>query len=146
MKDVTMTEEQLSDWGESLGRQFKGGECVELVGDVGAGKTTLTKAFARGMGINDEVQSPTFTLSRIYETPKLALHHYDFYRLSEPGVMSYEVAESLQDPKAVTVIEWAQTVASVLPRERIIITLKYTPDGTARIVTVSGPEEYTGAK
>ena len=139
-----MTEQELASWGEALGRRLKGGECIELIGDVGAGKTTLTKSIAKGMGIDEEVQSPTFTLSRIYDTPKLSLHHYDFYRLNEPGVMSYELSESLDDPRAVTVIEWAETVAAVLPEKRLIITLRYTPDGSARVVSASGDTSYTG--
>jgi len=137
-----MNEDELAVWGRGLGASFRGGECLELIGDVGAGKTTLTKAVAVGMGVDEDVQSPTFTLSRIYDTPTLSLHHYDFYRLSEAGVMSYELAESLADPKAVTVIEWAETVASVLPDERIIIRLAYTPDGMARVVSSSVPERY----
>lgn len=136
-----MKEADLKSWGERLGSMMRGGECLELIGDVGAGKTTLTKGIARGMGIDEDVQSPTFTLSRIYETPQLSLHHYDFYRLNEPGVMSYELAESLADPKAVTVIEWAETVEEVLPKDRIVITLRYTPDGEARIVSLDVPEE-----
>jgi tRNA threonylcarbamoyladenosine biosynthesis protein TsaE len=136
-----MSEQELKAWGESLGASFRGGEALELIGDVGAGKTTLTKGIAKGMGIDEDVQSPTFTLSRIYETDNLSLHHYDFYRLSEPGVMSYELAESLADPRAVTVIEWAETVEDVLPKDRIVITLRYTPDGNARIVTAEVPDE-----
>jgi tRNA threonylcarbamoyladenosine biosynthesis protein TsaE len=142
MKDTTMNETALKTWGKQLGSQFRGGECIELIGDVGAGKTTLTKGIALGMGINDEVQSPTFTLSRIYETDKLDLHHYDFYRLTEAGVMGYELAESLSDPRAVTVIEWAETVSDVLPEERIVITLRYTPDGEDRVVTCRVPKGY----
>lgn len=142
MKTRTMNETELRTWAERLGASLGGGECLELVGDVGAGKTTFTKGLAKGMGIEEDVQSPTFTLSRIYETPSLALHHYDFYRLSEPGVMSYELAESLDDPKVVTVIEWAETVEDVLPKDRIVITLSYTPDGEARIVSCEAAKRY----
>ena len=139
-----MNERQLSEWGVDLGRSFRGGECVELVGDVGAGKTTLTKAMARGMGIDEDVQSPTFTLSRIYETDGLALNHYDFYLLNEAGVMRYELAESIDDPKAVTVIEWAETINAVLPDDRLIITLRYTPDGEGREAHAIGPKHLSG--
>lgn len=134
-----MNESELRTWGKHLGRSLRGGECVELIGDVGAGKTTLTKAIAVGMGIEEDVQSPTFTLSRIYETDRLTLHHYDFYRLSEAGVMSYELAESIAAPRVVTIIEWADTVADVLPPERLVITLRSTPDGEARLVEVDAP-------
>ena len=137
-----MNEAELRSWGESLGKSFRGGECVELIGDVGAGKTALTKAIAKGMGITEDVQSPTFTLSRIYDTPHISLHHYDFYRLQEAGVMSYELAESLKDPAAVTVIEWAETVADVLSKDRVVVRLNYTPDGEGRVVSFTAPERY----
>lgn len=119
--------------GQSLGERFRGGEVVELIGDVGAGKTTLTKGIGRGLQVDDEVQSPSFTISRVYEARDgLELHHYDFYRLQDAGVMQYELAESISDPKAVTVVEWADTVQDVLPAERVVIQLKYTPDGKGR--------------
>jgi tRNA threonylcarbamoyladenosine biosynthesis protein TsaE len=141
--ETTMNEQTMKSWGEQLGRQLRGGECIELIGDVGAGKTTLTKGLALGLGINDDIQSPTFTLSRIYETDTLSLHHYDFYRLTEAGVMGYELAESLSDSQAVTAVEWAETVSDVLPEQRIVITLRYTPDGEERVVTCEIPERYT---
>ena len=95
--------------GRVLGERFRGGEVLELVGDVGAGKTTLVKGIGQGLRVDDDVQSPSFTISRVYEARDgLELHHYDFYRLQDAGVMQYELAESISDPKAVTVVEWAE--------------------------------------
>lgn len=99
---------------------------IELIGDVGAGKTTLTKGIGEGLQVDDDVQSPTFTISREYSARDgLGLHHYDFYRLNDPGVVSYELAESVADPHVVTVVEWAETVQDVLPEERITISLAH---------------------
>lgn len=118
-------EAALSAYGEAVGRRLKGGEVFELVGDVGAGKTTLTKAIARGMGIGGPIQSPTFTISNRYEAPSgITMAHYDFYRLSDPGLMSDELAESIDDKLNVTIIEWADIVSGVLPDNRITIKLK----------------------
>ena len=103
-----------------------GGEVLELVGDVGAGKTTLTKGIARGLGIVNDVQSPTFTISRVYEARDgLRLAHYDFYRLVDAGIMSAELYESVHDPHTVTVLEWASIVAGVLPHD--VLTIQLAP-------------------
>ena len=109
-------------FGRAVGECLRGGEVFELVGDVGAGKTSFTKGLGAGLAVEDDVQSPSFTLSRVYEARDgLQLHHYDFYRLTEPGVLAHELAESLDSPEAVTVIEWAETVADVLPENRIVL-------------------------
>ena len=72
-------EEKMRELGAAIGRAVSGGEVLELVGDIGAGKTTLTKGIARAMGIDEPVQSPTFTISRVYDSPRgLSLAHYDF--------------------------------------------------------------------
>lgn len=126
-------EAEMMTIGRRLGELFRGGEVVELIGDVGAGKTTLTKGIGQGLQVDDDVQSPSFTISRVYGARDgLELHHYDFYRLKDAGVMQYELAESIGDTNAVTVVEWADTVQDVLPTERVVIKLTYTPDGQGR--------------
>ena len=107
--------------GEAIGRSVSGGEVLELVGDIGAGKTTLTKGIARALGINEPVQSPTFTISRVYDSPKgLRLAHYDFYRLSEAGIMGDEIREVMDDD-SVVVVEWAGAVDDDLPKDRLVV-------------------------
>ena len=108
--------------GERLGVVMSGGEIIELVGDVGAGKTTLTKGIARGLAIDEDVQSPSFTISRVYEARDgLFLAHYDFYRLHDAGIMNSELHETLNDSKTVTVVEWGDIVTGVLPGDRLSI-------------------------
>lgn len=107
--------------GEAIGRSVSGGEVLELVGDIGAGKTTLTKGIARALGINEPVQSPTFTISRVYDSPKgLRLAHYDFYRLGEAGIMGDEIREAADDD-SVIIVEWAGAVDGVLPKDRLVV-------------------------
>lgn len=107
--------------GEAIGRSVSGGEVLELVGDIGAGKTTLTKGIARALGINEPVQSPTFTISRVYDSPKgLRLAHYDFYRLGEAGIMGDEIREVMDDD-SVMVVEWAGAVDDDLPKDRLVV-------------------------
>ena len=131
MKMDATSETAMVDLGEQLGRQLEGGEVIELVGDVGAGKTTFTRGLARGLGVDDDIQSPTFTISRIYEAPSgLRLVHYDFYRLIDARIMAMELEETVGDEQTVTVIEWGEVVASVLPRERITITITASGEAT----------------
>lgn len=132
---MIQSDEEMKQCGQLLGRALRGGEVLELVGDVGAGKTTLTKGIAEGLKIHEPVQSPTFTISRVYETPSgLELRHYDFYRLSEAGVMADELAEATEQPHAVTVVEWGDVVAGVLPEDRLRIRISVQADDSREVV------------
>ena len=114
-------EARMKQLGEAIGRSVSGGEVLELVGDIGAGKTTLTKGIAQALGISEPVQSPTFTISRVYDSPKgLRLVHYDFYRLSEAGIMGDEIREAMDDD-SVVVVEWAGAVDDDLPKDRLVV-------------------------
>lgn len=114
-------EARMKQLGEAIGQLLSGGEVLELVGDIGAGKTTLTKGIARALGINEPVQSPTFTISRVYDSPKgLRLAHYDFYRLGEAGIMGDEIREAMDDD-SVVVVEWAGAVDDDLPKDRLVV-------------------------
>ncbi len=115
------------DLGEKLGRKLAGGEVIELVSDLGGGKTQLVHGLAKGMGSSDQVQSPSFTISRIYSSKKLTLHHFDFHRLKEPGIIKRELAETIGTNDIVIAIEWADSVQDVLPADRLVITI--TPTG-----------------
>jgi len=112
---------------------------------LGGGKTTFVKGLAKGAGSYDQVASPTFTLKRIYKTPKLQIFHYDFYRLSEPGILHEELAESISDPKAVTVIEWSDIVKDVLPTDHLAVEFIPTASNSEeRQITISYPENWQG--
>lgn len=135
MKQIT-TEVAMKEFGQQLGRILRGGEVIELIGDVGAGKTTFTKGLAIGMGIDEVVQSPSFTISRTYENAEsIRMVHYDFYRLHDAGVMKQDLQESIEDDKTVTVVEWADIVTGVLPDDRL--SLRFTsPTETSRSVDI----------
>lgn len=134
--DVAMRE-----FGEQLGRRLAGGEMIELVGDVGAGKTTFVKGLAQGLDIDEDVQSPTFTISRVYPArDNLQLSHYDFYRLSEPGILAGELVEVVADPQMITVVEWGEIVSGVLPDDRLTLAISPTSE-TERRVTLTARGE-----
>jgi tRNA threonylcarbamoyladenosine biosynthesis protein TsaE len=124
---------------EKIGSRLKGGEAIELVSDLGGGKTTFVRGLARGAGSTDKVASPTFTISKVYDTPKFQIHHFDFYRLPEPGIIADEFAELVNDPNIVIVVEWADSVKEVLPAQRLLLQIKQTPEGH-RELNFSAPE------
>lgn len=127
--------EVMNDLAGRVARQLQAGDVLELVGDVGTGKTTFTKALAAALGVTETVQSPTFMISSVYDTSGgVQLAHYDFYRLNEPGVMRDELSEALASDSTITVLEWADVVADVLPADRLTVYFDYLPDESARAV------------
>jgi tRNA threonylcarbamoyladenosine biosynthesis protein TsaE len=134
------SEAEMKAFGQRLGGVLRGGEIIELVGDVGAGKTTLTKGIAAGLGVDEDVQSPSFTISRVYDTPSdLRLSHYDFYRLHDAGIMADELHETVNDPRSITIIEWAEIVSGVLPTDRLTIHITSPSEFTRRVeLTATG--------
>lgn len=139
MQIVSDSSETTEALGTKLGANLHGGEVIELRSDVGGGKTTLVRGIARGMGSSDNVGSPSFTISREYKAGGLILHHYDFYRLGEAGLMAQELGEVLTDPGAVVVVEWAGIVEDVLPNPHVVITLVPTGE-SSRILSFDVPE------
>jgi tRNA threonylcarbamoyladenosine biosynthesis protein TsaE len=132
-------EQETKDLAAKIGGLLKGGEVFELVGDVGAGKTTFVKGLAKGLEIEDDIQSPSYTISRLYDARSgLQLVHYDFYRLTEPGIMANEVAEMVHDQQTITVIEWADIVEGILPENRYTIRFE-SPSENVR--SISFPNE-----
>lgn len=136
-KNLTIKNEAaVIDFAENLMREILQSQgalpyVIELVGDVGAGKTTFTKGLARGLEITEEITSPTFTISKVYENSRgQKLVHYDFYRLENPGIMVEDLFENLQDPQTVTVIEWADTVSEILPANHLRLEILINDDGS----------------
>lgn len=109
-----------------IGANLRGGEVIELVSDLGGGKTAFVRGLAKGMGSDDQVASPTFTISREYKAGELELHHFDFYRLDDPGIISAELEESIDNPKIAVAIEWPGVIEGVLPKDRLSVTIDST--------------------
>jgi tRNA threonylcarbamoyladenosine biosynthesis protein TsaE len=130
---VSTSSKSTEQLAEKLGAKLRGGEVIELISDVGGGKTTFVRGLARGMGSSEKVASPSFTIGRQYKADMLTLYHFDFYRLHEPGIMSQELAEILGDEQSVIVVEWANIVENILPNERLSIAIKATGDDTREL-------------
>lgn len=135
---IFSSEKEMLDYGRNVGRGLKSSAVIELVGDVGAGKTTLARGIAEGLGIKEPVTSPSFTIVKRYsfldtEGNERYLAHYDFYRLPDPGIMSEDLAESIADENTITLIEWADTVENILPENHITISIFLSEDGTRTV-------------
>ena len=139
-KDIN-SDIEMKLFGESIGGLLCGSEFIELVGDVGSGKTTLTKGIAVGLGIDENVSSPSFTINRVYcGRDDLMMSHYDFYRLNNAGIMSNELQESALDSKTVVVVEWAGLVDGVLPVDRLTINISTISEDSRRLDLSAGGE------
>jgi tRNA threonylcarbamoyladenosine biosynthesis protein TsaE len=125
-------------FGEGIGRSVAGGTCIALRGGLGAGKTVLAKGIAKGLGIDEEVTSPTWTIVSEYEG-RLRLHHVDAYRLAgHEDFSGIGGEELLADPGGLTLIEWSERIEEVLPPDVITITLDVVEDG-GRLARLDGP-------
>lgn len=127
------SEKDMFEYGTKLGAKLKAPAVLELLGDVGAGKTTLVRGIAKGLGIAEEVTSPSFTISKEYQGKKYRLVHYDFYRLGDPGIMSEDLAEAISDGSTITIIEWGSSIQDVLPKDHKIIEIKYIDENTREL-------------
>ena len=120
--------------GEAVGSFLHPGDLVVLTGDLGAGKTTFTKGLARALGVQETVTSPTFTIVQEYEG-RVPLAHVDVYRLDRIQELHDFGFEELLDSR-VTVVEWGEAIAAVLPRERIDVRIALGDDEDERIVEI----------
>ena len=127
MRLTTAAEAETIRLGELLGRELAPGDLVLLYGELGAGKTTLVRGMARGVGYRGRVSSPTFALAHAYRGNPLTLHHLDLYRLKEGQTDELGLDELLNDPRGAVVVEWPQ--AARWPKRRIEIRLSHAKRG-----------------
>ena len=111
----TYSSEETFGLGEELGGKAAAGEIYALSGDLGTGKTVFAQGFAKGLGINEYVNSPTFTILQVYEDGRLPLYHFDVYRIEEPEEMEEIGFEDYFYGDGVTLIEWAELIRELLP-------------------------------
>lgn len=125
--------------GEKLGSVAFPNMLITMLGDLGAGKTTMTKGIAKGLGITGVVNSPTFTIMKIYEG-RLKLYHLDVYRIDNP-LDDFELEEYFEDD-GVCVIEWANQINELLPKERLDIEIFDLGNDERKVILKSNSEKY----
>ena len=134
------SEQEMLTFGEQFAKQLGHGissthsaQIIELVGDVGAGKTTFVRGLANGLGVKNAVTSPSFTISKSYVCNNgQTLIHYDFYRLKDPGLMANDLKEKLTDNNII-LVEWGNSIKNILPSNRIVIEITKNDDGSRDI-------------
>lgn len=123
-----------------LGELLNSSDIICLTGDLGTGKTHITKGIAKGLNINDIITSPTFNIVNEYDNGRLKLNHFDVYRVSDPDEIYAIGFDDYIFSEAVSVIEWANYIEEILPREylHIHISKDLTKDEDYRIITLTG--------
>ena len=130
---IMRSEADTAEFGKNLADELEAGDVLGLIGDLGTGKTTLTKYIAEGLGITETITSPTFTIVNEYHSGRLPLFHFDAYRLEAAGD-AFEVGmEEYFDRGGVSIIEWADMVAEVLPEDAKLIIMEYGEEEGERI-------------
>ena len=132
----TFSAAETTDLGFRLGKALEKGDIVCLDGDLGAGKTALTKGIAKGLGIKVHVTSPTFTIVNEYSA-SIPLYHFDVYRISDCEEMFEIGFEEYIEGNGIVVIEWSNSIKDILPADRIQINIKKdTKDQDSRIIYI----------
>lgn len=140
-KKTIKNEEDTRAFGLELAQKLKPGDVIALIGDLGTGKTTLTKSIAEGLGISDMITSPTFTIVQEYASGRLPLYHFDVYRLCDPEEM-YELGyEEYFFGQGVCVIEWADLIMEIIPEDSIFIRIEYGADSEERTYEIENLKE-----
>ena len=132
------TEEQMQRLGQSLGARLRPGDVVLLRGEMGAGKSVLTRAAARALGVEGPVPSPTFTILNIHEGRALKLYHFDLYRLEgADALFEMGLDEFIPAQDGVCFIEWPQMAQEAMPLDVLEIVIDYAQDSMGRVVTLA---------
>ena len=142
MKEIAKGTRQLKNkedtrnLGLEIANALEVGDIVALVGDLGTGKTALTGYIAEGLGIDDKIVSPTFTIVKLYENGRLPLAHFDVYRLSGSDELWDAGASDIIGGRYASVIEWADIVADALSSDALLVRLSYGDNEEERIAEI----------
>lgn len=116
--------EETINLGFSIGKLLKSGDIICLTGDLGTGKTHITKGIANGLGVKEHITSPTFTIVNEYDSGRLKLYHFDVYRVSEPDEIYAIGFDDYIFSDGVSIIEWANYIEEILPNEYLHILIE----------------------
>ncbi len=141
---TTLSPEETIAFAEKIGKLLRGGDIVAYRGGLGAGKTTFTRGLAVGMGLPDEVSSPTFALVNEYRGKELTLYHFDMYRILNAESLETTGFYDYMSEDAVIVCEWSENIADCLPENVITVTLEAVGENVRKI-TVEGDDRFDTA-
>jgi tRNA threonylcarbamoyladenosine biosynthesis protein TsaE len=138
---ITRSAEETISLGARIGRLLRGGDVIAYRGGLGAGKTTITRGISVGMGLGDEVTSPTFALVNEYHGAGISLYHFDMYRITSAADLETTGFYDYMDSDSVIAVEWSENIAEELPSGTVYIDIKRVDDDT-REITVTGDERF----
>lgn len=138
---ITNSVSETEEIAEKLGRITPRNAVVAMFGDLGAGKTAFTRGFARGLGINCDVSSPTFALVNEYRGAEITLYHFDMYRISGWDDLYSTGYFDYLDMGGCLIIEWSENIEAVLPDDCIRVSITKTDNFTERKIEITGAEE-----
>lgn len=144
MKNIYLskTERNTLSFGRKISRTLMPGDIVCLFGNLGSGKTLLTKGIAQGFGLKaEQVHSPTFTLMNIYSTAHILFYHFDLYRIKNPRELLQVGYEEFFYGKGITIVEWADRLGTLMPKERLTIQIQHHSE-KQRLFCVSGSGKH----
>lgn len=121
-------EEDTRALGVRLGREARPGQVLCLNGDLGVGKTVFTKGFAEGLGIEEVVNSPTFTIKKTYEEGRIPLFHFDVYRIEDEDEMEEIGYMDEFFGEGVSLVEWADNIRDLIPEDAVEVTIEKDPE------------------
>lgn len=134
MREIRLNNEaETESFGLALAESLQPGDVLALVGDLGTGKTTLTKYIAKGLGIKEVITSPTFTIVNEYHSGRVPLYHFDAYRLEDSGDIFQTGIEEYFFKDGICVVEWAELIEEILPDHTKCIFMDYGEEEGERI-------------
>lgn len=136
----TNSPKETYELGKRIAEKIKPGEVISLVGDLGVGKTVFTQGFAVGLGIDDIVNSPTFTILQVYEEGRMPFYHFDVYRIGDVSEMDELGYEEYFYGDGVCLVEWANLIEEIMPSDysRVVIEKDLEKGFDYRKVTITG--------
>ena len=130
---------ETEELGKAIAQKIKKRDIICLTGDLGAGKTTLTKYILMNLGVNEYITSPTYTIVNEYHTP-IKVFHFDVYRINDLEEMFEIGFDDYLSQDAIIIIEWANLIKDIIPKDAIWIDIKYNYEKGQRIIEICGME------
>ena len=146
MRMISHSPDETLAIGASFAEKAVPGQILALKGDLGAGKIVFAKGFAKGLGIDDVVNSPTFTILQVYESGRLPFYHFDMYRLGEPEELEQLGYEEYFFSDGVCLVEWPEMIGELLPEDALTVEIRRGEDPDERVIEARMPEEDPDAE
>lgn len=135
---LKLTESELREWGENLGRSINPPLLITLTGELGVGKTTLAQAICLGYGVHDAITSPTYALVQEYSAQRSTVFHIDLYRIESPDQLTNLAWDDIMAARALILVEWPERAGPRLPEDHLPIDLDYIAGDATRRILLAG--------